>query len=454
MRIAILLGLTFLGLILQPASFSAGEEPPNKVAVPGANAQAEARKLVKEVYGKELAGAKTTDQKKALAEKLFQLAKENRNDLTGRFVLLRFAKDIAVQAADCETALMAIEEMVGSFQIDGLELKDEVLRKSAVSATSIDQHIAVAKNAAEVADEAAAKDNFRVAESLIDLAVGEARKAKDDTLVKRSSERKAEINGFAQAYVAVERARAALETSPVDPGANLTVGKYVCFAKNDWEHGLPLLALGNDPTLKTLGEEEVRGVASSDEQATLADSWWNAAEIRKGVEKKRMQERAAYWYQNALPGLAGLAKDKVAIRLRKLHEDLPVYLADLHAEEVRVAPGAPIPYKGKSSPHMLWAGPPMDNSSSHLAYHLDGRFRTMHGDVGICGVSQIAATPIIFRVVGDGKTLWLSKPLQKSEVSISFRVNVTNVKKLELFVDCPGIYNFAWALWIDPILEH
>ena len=36
------------------------------------------------------------------------------------------------------------------------------------------------------------------------------------------------------------------------PPANLTVGKYYCFQKGDWEKGLPMLALGQDETLKAL----------------------------------------------------------------------------------------------------------------------------------------------------------------------------------------------------------
>ena len=60
-----------------------------------------------------------------------------------------------------------------------------------------------------------------------------------------------------------------------------------------------MLALGNEPTLKSLGEQEVKGVASSEEQAHLGDAWWNAADAAKGAAKKSMEARAAYWYRSA-----------------------------------------------------------------------------------------------------------------------------------------------------------
>jgi hypothetical protein len=174
-----------------------------------------------------------------------------------------------------------------------------------------------------------------------------------------------------------------------------------------------------------------------------------------------MQARAAYWYQSALPALSGLPKDKVASRLRRLQDDLPTYLGDLPATEVRInGPHEEYSdfhtlFKGKTSAHTLWAHPPAENSSSHRSYQLEGRFKSLHGDAGIGSGDKLpAASPLTFRIVGDGKVLWRSKPLQQRDSSVSFHVNVAKVKKLELFVDCPGDHSYSWALWIDPILEH
>ena len=36
-----------------------------------------------------------------------------------------------------------------------------------------------------------------------------------------------------------------------------------------------------------------------------------------GIATRRIQQRAAYWYRRALPGLSGLTKDKVEKRLKE-----------------------------------------------------------------------------------------------------------------------------------------
>ena len=95
----------------------------------------------------------------------------------------------------------------------------------------------------------------------------------------------------------------------------------------------------------------------------------------------------------------------------------------------------------------------MDNSSSHRAYLLDGGFKILTGDVGIGAAKPPPGNPIVFRVVGDGKT-WQSQAVAGAAVSIPFRIVVTKIKKLELFVDCRGSHHSEWALWIDPSLER
>jgi hypothetical protein len=302
----------------KPVAADAGPKQPALAPVPDAKAQAETTKLIKEVYGHESAAAKTVEQKKALAEKILRSAKENEKDLTSQFVLLRLSRDVATQASDCETAFLAIEEMGRTYQIDALDMKAEALKKCAATATAVDQQESVAAKAAEVSDEAIVKNNFPIAKQLNEVVLGEAKKAKDGSLAKRFSERGAEIIGIANAYETAKKAMATLEKNPTDPDANLIAGKYICFVQGDWQHGLPMLALGSDPTLKTLADEEAKGIASSEEQIKLGDSWWDAAETTKGAEKKPMQRRAEYWYYKTLPGLTALAKDRIEKRLRRV----------------------------------------------------------------------------------------------------------------------------------------
>ena len=308
--------------------------------------------------------------------------------------------------------------------------------------------------------QAIAKDNFSAAKQFNEHALAEAKKAKDDLIVKSILQRKAEIEAAGKDYEIARKAMATLETSPLDPDANLAVGRYYCLTKGDWERGVPMLsALGDDPVWKALGEHELKGAATPEVQAKLGDMWWNSAEATRGAAKQLMQERAGYWYQNPRLHWRASRSKKSLSRLHEIQEGLPVFLSDLPASEVRMWGPDQIDqdklrFKGKFSSHNVWGHPPMDNSSSHRAYLLDGSFKILKGDVGIGAAKPPPGNPIVFRVVGDGRTLWQSRPLQLPGVSVPFQIAVTKIKKLELFVDCRGSHHSEWALWIDPRLER
>jgi len=45
-----------------------------------------------------------------------------------------------------------------------------------------------------------------------------------------------------------------LPEKPDDPVSNAHLGRFTCFAKDDWERGLPMLAKGSDVGLRGLAE--------------------------------------------------------------------------------------------------------------------------------------------------------------------------------------------------------
>ena len=291
------------------------QEAAKKSPVPAATAQAEATKLIKEVYGDEWAAAKTPAQKSALAKKLLEKAGELNDDPAGQFVLLRLARDIATQANDGQTAFSAIDSMAETFQVNALEMKVVVLTNLSSATQLTARHKSIAEEALKLVDQAVAQDNFTVADELGKLALDEARKAREKELIAQAQGRNNEVSELAKVYEDVSAARITLVKTPDDPEANLVVGKYLCFARGDWDKGLPMLALGKDDALKALAKQEREGAASSKEQAKLGDGWWELAEKQDGTVKKQMQARAGHWYQEALPGLSGLTKAKVEKRV-------------------------------------------------------------------------------------------------------------------------------------------
>ena len=292
--------------------------PSPKNPVPAASALAEAAKLAKEVYGDEYAAAKGPAEKRQLARKLLSKAGEMENDLPGRYELLRLSRDIGVQAGDIETALLAIDQIDRIFAVNALDLKREVLVKSAALASMPGEHKVLVEKCLAIIDQAIANDDFPVAAQLGPLAIEESAKCNDPLLARQAPLRVAEIEQIEHDYEKTKAATALLDKAPDDPEANLTVGRYLCFTKGRWDEGVPMLALGKDPALKAVAINELEGAKSPQDQLDLADHWRDLAEGQPPAVKRRIQDRALLWYRKSLPGLTGLAKSKADLRIREL----------------------------------------------------------------------------------------------------------------------------------------
>jgi len=168
-------------------------------------------------------------------------------------------------------------------------------------------------------DEAVAADRYDIARQLGKLAAAAAYETRDPIAKKSVADKLKRLSQLEADYAKIKDALAILETKPTHPDANLAVGKYRCFVRGDWENGLPNLALGSDPVLQKLAEQEVVMPDSASDQAKLADGWWEFAEKEKdAAAKKLMQQRAGYWYKKAAPSLTGLAQVRTKKRLEQL----------------------------------------------------------------------------------------------------------------------------------------
>jgi len=289
-----------------------------RTQVPDAAAQAKARELIRDVYGKEYEAAKTPAERLALARKLLDAAAGAKSDLPSHFVLLRIAKDVAVLAGDAGTAREAVDQIVGTFEVDPIQTTVDCLEAVAGTAKSSSQHAALAEQAFSLIDEAAAADDFKAAGKLCEIARESARRARNYTLTKEIAARLKTIEAAEAGYAEYEKALVRLEQSPTDPGANLSAGRYLCLVKGDWEKGVAMLALGSDEALKAVARKDLKGASSAAEQVALGDAWWELAQTREHGQKE-MLLRAGSWYGEAKAGsLSGLALTKVQKRLEEI----------------------------------------------------------------------------------------------------------------------------------------
>lgn len=101
----------------------------------------------------------------------------------------------------------------------------------------------------------------------------------------------------------------------------------------------------------------------------------------------------------------------------------------------------------------VYIHPPAANAVGRVAYDLGGNFQRLTGAAGISDHHFGKAwSPLTFRVLGDGKVLWTSQPIQIAGDWEAFSIDVTGVRKLTLEVACSGEHTGAHGAWLDPIL--
>jgi hypothetical protein len=106
------------------------------------------------------------------------------------------------------------------------------------------------------------------------------------------------------------------------------VGSFRCFEKDDWERGLPLLALGDDARLKGLAERDRAAPKDAGARRAVGNGWWDLA---KGNPRQRVtfqeaakgniQQRACYWYGLALPEATDKARELAEKGVRFFNRD-------------------------------------------------------------------------------------------------------------------------------------
>lgn len=115
---------------------------------------------------------------------------------------------------------------------------------------------------------------------------------------------------------------------------------------------------------------------------------------------------------------------------------------------------AKLKMNGEYVPHSIFVAP-QSKSAAQVRYSLGGRWAAFRASVGTPTIEEKTyppSSPLTFEVLGDGKSLWRSKPVTQLDTFQTCELNVTNVKTLTLLVHCPDANNWARAVWFEPIL--
>ena len=308
-----------LSNLFDKAAKEAAQLPAEKQPVPDAKAREEVFALIQEVYKKEYDEARTNDQKAILAKLMLKVGRESEDDSTGQYVLLGIVRDIATEVGNYHLAANSIREIDDRFEVDVLAMKTESFSKIAKLSRPNDQQKEFALLVLETMDEAVAVDRFDVYKTFGDIALTAARRTRYPHLIQSVSDRISEVGEIEKAYREIEDSLAVLEKTPTDAEANLAIGHYRCFVKNDWDEGMLFLALGSDKNLKELAYMTLE---NKSDPLVIGDEWWDIADIMDGSRQKNVRQFALRYYREALPKLTGLTKVKIAKRIEEYSEKI------------------------------------------------------------------------------------------------------------------------------------
>jgi hypothetical protein len=274
-------------------------------AIPELAKQAEAEKLIKEVFKAEYAKTSPPEHA-AFAKKLLVQANETREDAAARFVLLRESRDLAAGAGDIKTALRAVDELAKAYAINAPAYRSAAINLAAKYVETPQHAVALIDACVTSIREDVLAEDYVAAIRLAPLMSTAAIRTENRFIV---SGVKTYVSELRDAQGEFTRIKTIMNrTRHEDPANDLATGKYVCFFKNDWPRGAAMLVKSNDIHLKAAAEKELERPTTTAAQLQAASVWWELAQKQNGAAKKMYQTRARYWYQQAFEHLTGLDK--------------------------------------------------------------------------------------------------------------------------------------------------
>ncbi len=301
-------------LLASPQDAKAKAAPAvEKVEEPSADALKEAERFIRLHYKADYLKRKP-EELRGFSRALIAAAKDPMNDVASRCVLLREARDIAIQAADPRATIDAIDETARLFIVDAAALKKDAIAKLPVPKTADDAR-AMTDACLSLLDEAEAAGQFESAAGYGEKAEAAARNAKDNPLLTHAIASQREATETLKQW---QKVKPLLEKTD-DPAACLEVGRFWCFNREDWAAGLPYLAKSSDEKLKDLAAKEL-GKLTIGAHLEVADGWYDLAD--RGPLRAALLRHALRHYEEGVLAAAGPVRIKVDARIESLVGEL------------------------------------------------------------------------------------------------------------------------------------
>jgi signal transduction histidine kinase len=305
-----------------------GEPQLGKRPIPDDAALAKSRELLKELYIQPRA-ARATPDRAAFVKRLLADAVRVDSQSPDRYEMLRVARDEAARLGDVRSAIAACAVLEREYRVESMPMRLKVLEELKKAAKTLQPVDGAFQEASRLTRQAFDADRYDIALAAHEIRIEfgriigaklqpkhgpvNYRKAAPFSGTKDSPQEKllkAELARLQQEselltdaqtmQEAEQKALAVLATKPSDPDACETVGRYLCFVKDEWDLGLPFLGRAADIKLRFLASIDLTKNRTPTETLSLGDEYFDLASELKQPQKRGLHLRAARCYTAAL----------------------------------------------------------------------------------------------------------------------------------------------------------
>jgi len=291
---------------------NAAAPPADRSAAPSAAAQQAGHASLLKFYRKPMAKIQANDVAGQLGFAATLLADApTATDKATEYAMYEMAATIYKKYYAVAEYNSTLELLADKFEVDVSPLRYAMLRNLSTRNTLVlkeafDMAVASAHRAARQHEYTKANEYAKAALSI-------ASKAHDKPSIRAMNDLRATYAADIKAEKDYHAALDTLKTSPTDPAASQTAGRWLCYRLRDWEAGAAHLKNSPDAMEAKAATADTTPPATP-AQMTATAEFWNSFATSQSSQDPASQlpasqvwsiaERAAYWLHQAFPGLS------------------------------------------------------------------------------------------------------------------------------------------------------
>lgn len=291
---------------------------------PAAEAIAQAKQDIDDVFQSQIRSAKSREEKLLLAKTLLKSASAEPEGSATRFVLRERAIDLAIDAPDSALTSEFISGLTAEFEVESYEYRlqavdrwDRMKLPDIPGAAERQLHRVLAQKAAVLGDLAYERKDFKTAAVMYAIASKRRDRADDKETSDLFGKKRTAARTQEARHTLATNLLAELKANPDDAEKKLEAG-IACVQVGLWSEGLTCLAEGSDESLQSFAQQQLKMREDPTSSMQAGDRSWEAAGQLDRRHSIWLKELAIANYESAFTELSPLQVQKVKQRVEQV----------------------------------------------------------------------------------------------------------------------------------------